>query len=261
MPEYTGRFKSTVPYYARFRPRYPAALFELIASRCGLDGNGRLLDLGSGPGFIAIAMAPYFAEVVGVDPEPAMLESARHEAEVAGVNLTLVAGSSLTLSREMGTFRMAAMGRSFQWMDRDATLVTLDTIIEPGGAVALLGERLNDSPENGWRAAWEMVSRKYAAPRAYRRHWSNPAWERHEVVLRRSIFSEVDRVTVTGYRTSTVEELVGRAYSMSSTSIAMLGDRREDFERELRAALLGFDPSGVFTELIESEAIIATRPE
>lgn len=260
MPEYTGRFESTVPYYARFRPRYPAALFELIAKRRGLDGRGRLLDLGCGPGFIAIAMAPYFAEVVGVDPEPAMLDAARQEAERAHVALTLVAGSSQTLGPELGVFRMATMGRSFHWMDRDATLATLDTMIEPGGAIALLGERLLDAPENGWRAAWEIVSRKYATARAHRRHWSNPAWERHETVVLRSPFSVIDRVTVRGRRTSTLDDLIGRAYSMSSTSIAFLGERREAFELELRAALLEFSPSGVFNEIVESEALLASRP-
>jgi SAM-dependent methyltransferase len=260
MPEYTGRFESTVPYYARFRPRYPAALFELIAARRGLDGRGRLLDLGCGPGFIAIAMAPYFAEVIGVDPEPAMLDAARQEAQRAHVALTLVAGSSQTLGPELGAFRMATMGRSFHWMDRDATLATLDTMIEPGGAVALLGERLLDAPENGWRAAWEIVARKFTAPRAHRRHWSNPAWERHETVVLRSPFSVVDRVTVSGRRTSSLDDLIGRAYSMSSTSIAFLGERREAFERELRAALLEFSPSGTFDEMVESEALLASRP-
>ena len=98
MPEYSGRFESTVPYYARFRPRYPAALFELIATQRKLDGRGRLLDLGCGPGFIAIGMTPYFAEVVGVDPEPAMLEAARQEAERAHVALTLIPGSSQHLA-------------------------------------------------------------------------------------------------------------------------------------------------------------------
>ncbi|MGC1679064.1 MAG: class I SAM-dependent methyltransferase [Candidatus Binataceae bacterium] len=260
MPEYSGRFESTVPYYARFRPRYPAALFELIATQRKLDGRGRLLDLGCGPGFIAIGMTPYFAEVVGVDPEPAMLEAARQEAERAHVALTLIHGSSQTLGPALGTFRMATMGRSFHWMDRDATLAKLDTIIEPGGAIALLGERLLDAPENGWRAAWEIVSRRYAAPRAYRRHWTNPAWERHETVVLRSPFSQIDRVAVTGRRTSSLEDLIGRAYSMSSTSIAFLGERREAFERELRAALLEFSPSGTFDEIGECAAMIASRP-
>jgi predicted RNA methylase len=53
----TSRFNSTASFYAKFRPRYPAALLDEIATRCGLDGTGRLLDLGCGPAFIAIAMA------------------------------------------------------------------------------------------------------------------------------------------------------------------------------------------------------------
>jgi SAM-dependent methyltransferase len=261
MPEYTGRFESTVPYYARFRPRYPSALYEKVAARCALDGHGNLLDLGCGPGFIAIAMARYFAEVVGIDPEPAMIDAARLEAEIAGGKVSLVRGSSQTLGRDLGLFRMVTMGRSFQWMDRDATLVTLDTIIEPRGAIALFGERSLDAPETRWRSRWEGIAKKFADPNSLRRHWSNPGWEPHEAVLRRSRFSEIERLTVTVSRRSTLDELVGRAYSMSSTSIATLGDRREEFERELRAELLAVSPSGVFDELVESAAVLAFRAQ
>ena len=87
-----GRFASTVAYYESARPPYGAAFFEAVAVQLGLDRSQRLLDVGAGPGILAIGFAPYCREVVGVDPEPAMVEAARAAAERAGVAVSFVEG-------------------------------------------------------------------------------------------------------------------------------------------------------------------------
>src|SRR5258708_7753296 len=157
-----SRFRSAGPYYVRFRPRYPSALIDQLATRCGLDGSGRLLDLGCGPGFLAVALAPHVAEAVGMDPEPEMLELAAEAAAEAGVRLPLVRGSSVDLGPQLGRFRLVTMGRSFHWMERDTTLAALDRLVVPGGAVVVLGEHHVEAPDNDWRAVWEAAARKWA---------------------------------------------------------------------------------------------------
>ena len=141
-----GRFASTIPFYVRYRPRYPASLIGAVAQELGLDGTGRLLDLGCGPGFVAIALAPYVGEVVGVDPEPRMIEAAEAEAAAAGREVTFVLGRAESLDSGFGRFRAATMGRSFHWMDRSLTLAILDQLIEAGGAVVLLRNRAPRDP-------------------------------------------------------------------------------------------------------------------
>ena len=49
-----------------------------------------MLDLGTGPGLLALGFAPHVGRVVGVDVEPAMLEIAREAAVRAGHDLTLI---------------------------------------------------------------------------------------------------------------------------------------------------------------------------
>lgn len=51
-------FASTANYYATYRPDYPAELYEVARAAFGLRGapRGTLLDLGTGPGFIAVAL-------------------------------------------------------------------------------------------------------------------------------------------------------------------------------------------------------------
>ncbi|WP_353615266.1 MULTISPECIES: class I SAM-dependent methyltransferase [unclassified Mycobacterium] len=46
----------------------------------GLDGAGRLLDLGCGTGQLALPLAGHVTEAVGVDPEADMLTEATRQA-------------------------------------------------------------------------------------------------------------------------------------------------------------------------------------
>ncbi|MFI7635941.1 class I SAM-dependent methyltransferase [Nonomuraea sp. NPDC049400] len=80
-----GLFAGTGVFYARFRPGYPRAFFDDLVRRFGLDGSGRLLDLGCGTGQLTIPLAGHVAEAVGVDPEPDMLAEAAQQALAAGV--------------------------------------------------------------------------------------------------------------------------------------------------------------------------------
>lgn len=255
------RFRSTAEFYARYRPRYPQALIDEVATFCGLDGTGRLMDLGCGPAFLAIAFAAHFSEIVGVDPEPEMLAAAQREAQAAGVALTQMRASSADLGPQFGYFRMVTMGRSFHWMDRDATLRALDALIEPGGAIVLFDERGHRSAANAWSPIWDRVVGKWSPKEEWAAHTHRlgPDWEKHEAVLARSAFSRLDLLSHRHRRTTTLDEFVGRVFSMSTSSYEKLGGNRAAFEAEFRAAMLELSPSGEFEEVVEANALVARR--
>ena len=60
--------------------------------------TARLLDIGTGPGFLAIDFAPYVKEVVGIDPEPAMLDEAAANALSAGVAVNFIEATAESLN-------------------------------------------------------------------------------------------------------------------------------------------------------------------
>jgi SAM-dependent methyltransferase len=248
------RFRSTVAYYVAGRLRYPAPLVAAVAGALALDGESRLLDLGCGPGFLAIAFAPHVGEVVAMDPEPTMLAAARAAAAGAAGRVSFVLGGSQDLAPSLGRFSLVTMGRSFHWMDRERTLATLDTMVEPAGGVALFSDRHPDDAANAWHKAWRAVRDRYAEsdPRAHARD--------HEAVLRRSPFAAVRRLTERFERRSSVDELVARALSLSTTSPEQLGAARPAFEAALRDALAPFTVDGAVSESVEAEALLATRP-
>ena len=85
-----GRFATTVPLYEKFRPPYPAEFFRAVSRRLELRKEHRLIDLGTGPGLLALGFAPYVGRIVGVDPEPGMLAAARKAAAGVAQDFTLI---------------------------------------------------------------------------------------------------------------------------------------------------------------------------
>ncbi len=253
------RFRSTVPYYAAYRAPYPQRLVELVAAAVCLTPRHRLLDLGCGPGMLAIAFAPRTAETIAMDPEPEMLRAASMAAAAKSVRLTLVEGSSFDLSPQMGTFRLVTMGRSFHWMDRPATLGALDALIEPGGAVALFDETLIGQRARARRSAIHESIDRFSQKQSMQSWRRSPDWLTHEEVLAASPFAAMTRFGVIICRELTIEDLIGRASSMSSGSPEAVGDREAEFTADLRQRLMALEPSGKFVELAEMSGLVARR--
>jgi ubiquinone/menaquinone biosynthesis C-methylase UbiE len=256
----TRRFRTAAAHYAMGRPPYPAPFIAELARACGLTRADRLLDLGTGPGLLALAFAPYVGAVVAVDPEPEMLRVATEAVRAAGAAVEVRPGSSETITPDWGRFRAVTMGRSFHWMDRAATLHRLEAVVEPDGAILLFNDEISDLPENAAIKAWKAVVERYSADDRVRMERRSPEWQDHEAVLRTSAFRDVKSVSYLDRGTTTVDLLVHRALSMSATSESRLGPRADTMVEEIRAALAPFAASGSLVQIIEWTALIARRP-
>src|SRR5690349_11873316 len=135
------RFRSAAEHYRKGRPPYALALFDRVATRLGLNRAHAVLDLGCGPGQLALGFARLAGTVTAVDPEPEMLRIAAADAAEAGFEIRFLEGSSYDIGPTLGRFRLAVIGRAFHWMDRADTLQRLDGMIEADGALALFGDR------------------------------------------------------------------------------------------------------------------------
>lgn len=254
------RFESAAAYYVEGRPYYADRLIHRVSGNLGFDGTQRLLDVGTGPGQLAIAFAPRLGEVVAIDPELEMLRIAGRQADRAGVRLTLLEGSSYTLGDDLGKFDLVAFGRSFHWTDRRATLDTLDRMVAADGAVALFSTRHPDVPENAWVRDFDAVRDAHAEPNSHRPIMRTPGWLSHEAILLDSPFRVLERIGIIERRSTSLEQLVARFLSLSSTSPGRTPTPREDLERAVRAALSNHVVDGHIGEIVESEALLASRP-
>jgi 2-polyprenyl-3-methyl-5-hydroxy-6-metoxy-1,4-benzoquinol methylase len=260
MPFEARRFQSTAAYYLRYRIPYPDTLIARVAERGGLKAGNHVLDLGCGPGQLGIAFARLEgAAVTAMDPEPEMLAAAEVGAKEAGVGITIRQGSSYDLGPDIGKLRLCIMGRSFHWMDRSATLAALDKLIEPDGAVVLFHDKtILASPD--WRGIVEKLAETFSPERHEERLLrKGKTWAPHETMLLASPFRNLERIGIIRDYERDIEDIVGRVFSMSSTSPQALGDKLADFEAALRAELLEVAPDGKITEIVEANGLLAFR--
>ena len=147
-------FGGSASYYARGRLPYAPGIADALAKALNLDGRGRLIDVGCGPGIIALPLARLFEEVVGVDPDADMLaEAQRRAGEQRVANARWVLGRGEELPLALGSFRVATFAASFHWMDRARVAAIVRDMLEPGGAFvqlsneAYLGTASADDPD------------------------------------------------------------------------------------------------------------------
>jgi ubiquinone/menaquinone biosynthesis C-methylase UbiE len=261
VPYEPRRFQSAVPYYQRYRLGYPQRLIDRVVALMGLKPGAPVLDLGSGPGSLSVPFARAGMAVTAADPEPDMVAGAKDAADTAGVKLTLWQGGSYDLTPDMGPFQLVTIGRAFHWMDRAATLAMLDRIIAPGGAVALFHDAHPVLEENRWFKTLKKVGDRYGrAQEPHIEERKSLGHRRYEPFLYASAFTELEGLSVTIRQTLKVDDIVGRAFSLSTSSPEKLGDKVEMFEADLRAALAGLSPEGKFTEIAEMVCLLARRP-
>jgi SAM-dependent methyltransferase len=253
------RFRSTAAHYLRGRPPYADRLIQRVAQLVGLQRTHDVLDLGCGPGQLARAFAPLSRTVVALDPQPEMLRIAV-EVSAGFPSIRFVCAGSADLDPSLGRFRLVVMGRSFHWMDRAETLRRLDALVEPNGAVAHFDTEAADVPENAWMERYRAIRRRYSPAEPDRPRRRDGSWQRHEVPMLRSAFCQVEGVYVFERREFSAQTLIDRAFSMSSTSPDRLGERAADFCREIEALIAEIAPTGMLTEVIISNALLAFRP-
>jgi trans-aconitate methyltransferase len=254
------RFRSAAEHYRKGRPAYALGLFDRVAARIGLTRAHAVLDLGCGPGQLALGFARFAGSVTAIDPEPEMLRIAAADAAGAGLEIRFIEGSSYDIGPALGSFRLTAIGRAFHWMDRTDTLQRLDGMIEAEGALALFGDRHPDLRENAWRAVYNAVLDKHSAEDTARRQRKGAGWVEHESVLLASPFSQLERIGVIESRRTPVANIEDRLLSLSSVSRDKIGTRADDMIAELRERLAPFVSNGEITEIVESQALIAMRP-
>jgi SAM-dependent methyltransferase len=251
--ERMGRFASTVEFYARYREPYPPKFFQTISDQIGLRGNETLLDVGCGPGMLAIGFAPFVGGCTGLDPEPGMIAAAKSAAAEAGVALSLIDGriEEFTITR---TYDLITIGRAHHWLERTPTLAVLERILTPdSGRILICRASSVETPETPWVKPYRRVRSAWAsgAEKQYRVHPSE--W------FADSCFIALGETSVTERSQVTIADLIGRALSRSNTSPEVVAGRQGKFEAQIAAALEPFVKEGVLVEQIVARASIFGR--
>ena len=244
-----GRFATTVPLYAELRPPYPAEFFRTVSGGLGFSKQDALIDLGTGPGLLALGFAPYVGRITGVDPEPAMLAVARQAAGQRRQDFTLIEGNAEALPESVGRFNVVTIGRALHWMDRDAMAALLPRLVTPDGAVVVCSSSSAADGRNAWLDVYNEARRFWSADDSGGRHRGALA-----AVLAGTSLKLAEEISVESSQQVSVNDLARRVLTFSTSSPAILGDKAEAMLRDVRERLLPFSRDGFVTEIVTSTA-------
>jgi SAM-dependent methyltransferase len=253
-------FAGSAQHYARGRLPYAAGLANAVAAELALGPAARLLDVGCGPGVVAIALAGLFDEVVGLDPDEGMVGEARRLAAEAGLpNVHLVQAPAEDLPLGLGSFDVITFAASFHWMRRERVAELVRSMLTPSGVVIHVDTDrepvslpADSPPEPPREQIRELVTRYLGEGRRAGSVRDRAPVSGEDTVWKgagfdgpRTVRVDSDHVLI-----RSVDDVVSSVLSMSYSAPHLYGDRLPDFVDDLRALLAAATPDGRFAERI-----------
>lgn len=265
-------YQGAAVHYRRGRPPYSPQLESVLREELGLDGSGKLLDAGCGPGVLTVRLAPLFEEAVGLDPDAAMLAEARRFAEEAGIsNIRWVQARAEELPQAApGPYRLISFGQSFHWTDEARVAESVFDMLEPGGALALIVHTVEGRPEPPSpgpppipHAEIKALVAKYLG--STRRVGQGHAPERHhrfEDVLVHTRFGPPRTIFAPGIpdliRDS--QSVLSGYFSLATSAPHLFADHADEFAAEVRELLRARSPEGIFWDWPGDTEVILAKP-
>jgi SAM-dependent methyltransferase len=265
-------FAGAAPYYERGRYPYAPGLADGLRDALHLDGRGRLLDIGCGPGTVTLRFAPLFEEALGLDADAGMIEEAKRIAARDGIrNASWVHMRGEDLPGNLGRFRVITFAASLHWMDRAKVFATVRRMVEPDGAVVHVDNAHQDGVQPGAGAphpprpseAIDALVKRYLGPdRRAGQSIRNTSPAGEDDIFRSVGFSGPERVRVPDGRliARTIDEEVALTLSASHSAPHLFGDRLDAFVSDLRDLLAGASPSGKFSARLPDNELKIWRP-
>lgn len=266
-------YSGSAPHYAVGRMPYPPGLADTIRTELGLDGRGRLLDVGCGPGSFTLLLASMFEAVVGVDADRDMLvEASRRAATTSATNIRWRHLRAEELPADLGRFRVVTFAQSFHWMDQARVARRVRGMLDPDGAWVHVhatthrgvpGDDPLPYPRPPWDGIDELVAR-YLGPVRRAGKSLLPAGTRagEEEIMRQAGFTGPARIEVGGQQLVErgVDDIVAAVFSLSSSTPHLFAAELPAFEADLRRLLTRTSDRGRFSERTREIAIVVWRP-
>jgi SAM-dependent methyltransferase len=265
-------YLGSAPHYRYGRPPYSPDLEAVLTNELGLDGNGRLLDVGCGPGILVLRLAGLFEQAVGLDPDPDMLAEGRRAGQRDGVDVQWVQALAEDVPEAApGPYRLVTFGQSFHWTDEQRVAETVYDMLDPGGAMALVVHTVAGRPTPPSPGpppiphdeVTALVEKHLGSTRRSGQGEAPVRTHRFEDVLVRTRFGPPRSLFAPGIpdliRDS--ESVISGYLSLSWSAPHLYGERLDEFIEDARRLLAAKSPSGMFWDWPgDTEIVLAEKP-
>ena len=121
--------------YSRWRPNYPERFYDALALfGIGLPGQ-RILDLGTGVGFLALRLAQSGAEVTGIDTSAGQIDEAGQRALRLGVPAEFRVAPAEETGLPGASFDVITASQSWLYFDKSRAIPEVRRLLRTGGVL------------------------------------------------------------------------------------------------------------------------------
>jgi SAM-dependent methyltransferase len=205
--------------YQRGRPSYPQEAVDLIRTELGVGPASKVVDLAAGTGKFTALLVPTGAEIVAVEPVKQMGDELRRA--VPGVEV--LEGTAENIPLPDGSVDALTVAQAFHWFDFDAALVEIARVLRPGGGLAFMWNRRDESVP--WvRRMSEVI------------HWHDREIANYDVIDWPGVVGQSGRYTPLQRRTFAFEHELDRAGLADRVRSVSYIAAMEEAEREENVA-------------------------
>lgn len=132
------QFGLTANDYSKYRFGYPLELFERLQQfNVGLPEQ-KILDIGTGTGYLARPLAKQGSHVVGLDPSDKLLEQAKKLDRENNVSISYVTGQAENLPFEDNSFDVVTAGQCWHWFDSEKAVQEVYRVLKKDGKLIIV---------------------------------------------------------------------------------------------------------------------------
>lgn len=133
--------------YLDHRP-FPTEIVERIAHQCGVSQQSRVLDLASGPGTLALALAERTPHVSIMELSRGFVAAASEEARSRGLTLEAINENCNRLPRHDGSYDLVTVSQALHWLDDIAICKGVCRVLADGGSFIVIHAAMNVPPHH-----------------------------------------------------------------------------------------------------------------
>lgn len=133
--QFKDHFSGHADQYARYRPVYPAALFDWLAQQCPVTRCS--WDCATGSGQAALALADHFNQVIATDASSAQIAKAIPS---AAINYRVRTAENSGI--DDASIDLVVVAQALHWFDIKSFFREVDRVLKPGGVLAIISYNL-----------------------------------------------------------------------------------------------------------------------
>ena len=135
-------FDDVATIYEKYRPSYPEEYISYLISKCNLNKNSVIADIGAGTGIFTKQLLDKNLKVIAVEPNDKMRKVLEEKLSV-NKSFTSINGTDKNTNLKENSTDLITVAQAFHWFDIKSFRKECKRILKPNGKVCIIWNKLD----------------------------------------------------------------------------------------------------------------------